>query len=257
MIHIGKHEVDRNNPFIVAEAGINHGGDLEKAIHLVREAKLAGADAVKFQHFDAMRLSIQRSDEKVYPVLKKHELSEEDISIIFHAGNNMGIPVFFTAFDAVCARELPTWVCALKIGSAEAHMAPSIAGQMKAGQTVIVSFGKIPDKESKRVAESLKSMRFEMLPVACVSDYSGDTKLNISHLPRIAYFRERYGFEEAGWSDHSGGIEASIRAAKDYGAVYIEKHFMIDGDTDCVDASVSVGRREFSKMVNTIKSVLT
>lgn len=241
--------------FLVAEAGVNHGGDMEKAVRMMKEAKWAGADAIKFQHFDALRLSIQRKKSSLHKKLLPLQITEDDVHFLFSTGEEMGIPVFFTAFDAQSAKELPTWTFALKIGSSEAHLAPSIASPMKGGQPVIVSFGQIRLSESRRIRNALEAMRRPMIAVACKSEYPCTDKVAGEKMSDISYLRERYGFPTAGWSDHTKNIISCVRAASSHRACYVEKHIMLRGDSSCIDADVSVTPEKFREMALAIRAM--
>jgi sialic acid synthase SpsE len=149
--------------------------------------------------------------------------------------------------------ELPTWVPAIKVGSREAHMASGMVSPLKGGQTVIVSFGNTPIEYAESIRYELEALGHPMIPCACVPEYPTPIKVAIEHLVQISMLKEISGFDDVGWSSHTTGIKDCVMAAHNFGAAYIEKHFRLDGDVNCIDAAVSMTPTQFSRMVRMIR----
>ncbi|WP_293752052.1 N-acetylneuraminate synthase [uncultured Paraglaciecola sp.] len=277
---------------IIAEAGVNHNGDVKLALELVDAAYQAGADIVKFQTFKAKKLVTTNAAQADYQVtntqrkesqlamLSRLELSfEAHYQLVAHC-EKLGIEFLSTAFDFESLEFLVNdlGLTRLKIPSGDITNAPLVLDHARTGCDLIVSTGMATLSEVEAV---LGVIAF---------GYISDKEIH----PSIALFEQAYASEEgqralrekvtllhctteypapmneinlkamdtlssafnlpAGYSDHSEGITVPI-AAVARGAIMIEKHFTLDQSMEGPDHKASLEPDELKKMVESIRCV--
>lgn len=237
MIEIAGREIGPHKPpYMVAEISGNHGGDLLKAVELIRAAKEVGADAAKFQLYKPEDLAVPGS--QYWDIYQKCQVRREWLDILFDAADQAGITLFASVFSRRAIGELMKFDCpAYKIASPEGKEHDLINDSGLPGKPVIVSTGAWGDRE--KFPAPLGDILLH-----CVAKYP--TPIEDMNLGAIAYWKSKFG-PLVGLSDHTPGIIAPI-AATALGAVMIEKHFKID--EDCCDAAFSLGPAEFKQMVD-------
>jgi len=261
------------NSFIIAEAGVNHNGSRELALELVRVAKEAGADAVKFQTFradDVVKIGtnpaeyqkLNSSEKDQHALLKRLELSLADHEAIIGECNKAGIEFMSTAFDENSLSELVGMgISRLKIPSGEITNIPFIHLHAEVGLPIILSTGMSYLEEVGRAVDIIRNTwarigKEEELGEAltilhCTSDYPASMEsVNLNALRPLA----DYTGCRVGYSDHTTGIEVSI-AAVALGATIIEKHFTLDRTMPGPDHSASLEPEEWKRMVDAIRNV--
>ncbi|AXR69298.1 N-acetylneuraminate synthase [Leptospira mayottensis] len=253
---------------IIAEAGVNHNGDIELARKLIDVAVNAGADIVKFQTFEAKRLvtkSAKKADyqntttnnitESQYEMLKKLELSKEDHEkLIQHCKRNR-IEFLSTAFDLqslVFLEQLN--LSRYKIPSGEITNLPYLQKVGSLSKPIILSTGMstLGEIESALlVLEKMGMSRNEITVVHCNTEYPTPySDVNLFAMKSIAdAFKVKVGY-----SDHTSGIEVSV-AAVALGASVIEKHFTLDRSLPGPDHKASLEPNELKTMVQSIRNV--
>ncbi len=260
MITIQGREVGYGCPtFIIAEACDNHMGSLDTAIEMARQAKLAGADAVKFQHHlpdEEMLPDIPMSDnfdEPLYEFLKKYALTLEQHKAIKEFCDQIGIIYICTPFSWAAASELDTLnVPVFKIGSGEMTDIPSLVRISGLGKPMIVSTGMATIDEIKRTYDALIFRDTPLAMLSCVSEYPPvyeDVNLRvITEMARL--------FPEAviGHSDHTPDIYTCF-AAVTLGAAILEKHVILDKRTPGPDQSVSIDFGELASLVDGVRKI--
>lgn len=252
--------------FIIAEAGINHNGDLNLAHKLIDEAVNTGADAVKFQ--------IYNSEEVVHPdcprpgheianvkeevshleMLQKWELSydnfielkkhTDEMNIIFCASTGNAKATNFLLNDLNC--EL------IKIASADMshYQMLEIAG--KSNAMVLVSTGMSFWDEIKDSVNFLGKFTNKIGVLKCTSNYpASSSSINLNGINKLL---EQFPNYEIGFSDHSIGNEASICSIM-LGCTILEKHFTLDNQMWGPDHSSSLNPNEFKKYVEAIRKI--
>jgi N,N'-diacetyllegionaminate synthase len=252
---------------IIAEAGVNHNGDIELAKKLIDVAADAGADLVKFQTFSADRLVTQSALKAEYQVLatdkiesqhemlRKLELTESMHHKLINHCTNRKIGFFSTGFDiesinflASLGQEL------LKIPSGEITNLPFLQHIGGLGKKVLLSTGM---SNMHEVAAALNALQLAGTPknritvLHCTSSYPAE----MSDVNLRAMLSIQDEFEvEVGYSDHTLGIEVAI-AAVALGAKVIEKHFTLDCNMTGPDHKASLEPDELIRMVAGIRSI--
>jgi N,N'-diacetyllegionaminate synthase len=251
--------------FIIAEAGVNHNGDINLAKRLVDVAMQAGADAVKFQTFKAedvvtktakkaeYQKKTTRAKESQFVMIKKLELSAGNFKeLALHAHKN-GIIFLSTPFDNESVDLLDgLGVPAFKIASGEITNFPLIRYIAKKGKPVILSTGMSSLGE---ISEALQVIRGEgvkqILLLHCVTAYPA--KVEDVNLKAMETIRCEFKLP-VGLSDHTLGITIPI-AAVALGACVIEKHFTLDKSLPGPDHQASLEPEELKEMIKAIKEV--
>jgi len=251
--------------YIIAEAGVNHNGDLATAKKMIEVAKACGANAVKFQTGKsenvvsrfALKADYQKEttnpNESQLDMIKKLELSYDDFRILRDYCNKIGITFISTPFDLDSIHflkelDMPFW----KIPSGEITNLPYLIEIGKTHRPVVMSTGMSSIDEIKIAIDVLSKYGTSMITLLhCNTAYPTpyeDVNLNAMktlhktfHLP-------------VGYSDHTKGIEVSIAAAA-LGAVVIEKHFTLDRNMEGPDHKASLEPDELKQMVESIRHI--
>jgi len=248
--------------FIIAEAGVNHNGDMSIAKRLIEEAKECGADAVKFQSFTSEGLLSE--DVKLEHVeggsLKKFfdsvALSKQDHALLMDHCDKVGIEFMSTPFSFEAADMLDELgVKRFKIASCDINNIPFLEYVAKKGKPMIVSTGTASADEIEEaynvISEHIRPINLTFLH--CVANYP--TKLENANLLRMKEIEMHEMIDcLIGFSDHTQGIAAST-AAVALGANVIERHFTLDRAMNGPDHNLSSDPIEFKRLVNMIRDV--
>src|ERR671937_1489880 len=254
---------DPNRIYVIAEAGLNHGGNKERALALVRAAKWAGADAVKFQTFRADRLASTRpaklghtkDQPNLQELFKKLELPFDTFRALHKEAKRIGIEFLSTPFDEDSADFLDgLGVSAFKIASGDITHRPLIEHVARKGKPVLLSTGMSSSEEIEKAIDWMHTQSNEQVVLLhCVSSYPA--KAHELNLKSVQYLRGRFGLP-VGFSDHSVGTLGSI-VATSLGAQVIERHFMIETRGDTPDHAVSMDAKQLKLHVEELRSVGT
>lgn len=252
--------------FVIAEAGVNHDGDLARALALCDAALAAGADAVKFQTFRAEDLVVpgaptaeyqkrQTGAQDQFTMLRQLELSPQQHERIREHCNAIGIEFFSTPFSVAAVDLLVALgVRRLKLPSGELTHRALVEHACATGLPVLLSTGMATLAEVQETLSWARAVRGTLAGITvlhCTSAYPApDTALN---LRAIATMREALGLP-VGYSDHSTGIEAAL-AAVSLGATVIEKHLTLDRTLPGPDHAASLEPAEFAAMVQGIRRI--
>jgi N,N'-diacetyllegionaminate synthase len=257
----------KNKTLIIAEAGVNHNGDLARARQLIDAAATAGADLVKFQTFSANRLvtrtatkaeyQTQTTDKKEsqHEMLRRLELSAEmHKELIAHcAARNIGF--FSTAFDIESIDLLVSLgQDHFKIPSGEITNLPYLRRIGRLGQAVILSTGMatLGDIEAAiDVLEQAGTPRANITVLHCTTEYP--TPMTEVNLRAMQSIQRAFGVA-VGYSDHTPGIEVAI-AAVAMGASVIEKHFTMDRNLPGPDHKASLEPEGLMAMIVAIRNI--
>lgn len=260
-INIAERKIGPGHPcYVIAEACDNHMGDIDVAIEMARQAKLAGADAVKYQHHlpdEEMLPDAPMSDnfdEPLYEFLLKHALKLEDHKTLKKYCDDIGIQFLCTPFSLKAAQELDDALDlpAYKIGSGEMTDIPTLVGIAKLGKPIIVSTGMSTYEEIERTYLALTKRKASLALMNCVSEYPPvyeDLNLRV-----INEMEKRYPEAVIGHSDHTPTLETCF-AAVTLGACIIEKHVILDKRTPGPDQSVSIDFRDLANLVDGIHKI--
>ena len=257
-----------NKTIIIAEAGVNHNGDIGTAKRLIDVASDAGADYVKFQTFKAERLvspSAQKAkyqiendtskDDSQLKMLKKLELSDNDHKELISYCKSKNISFFSTAFDEEGISYLSSLNFDMfKIPSGELTNYPYLKAIAKTGLPVILSTGMANLDEiekSVNVLISYGTKKSEITVLHCNTEYP--TPMIDVNLKAMLTIKEKLGVS-IGYSDHTLGLEVPI-AAVALGAKIIEKHFTLDRSLKGPDHKASLEPNELKEMVIAIRNI--
>lgn len=255
--------LNSDNTFIIAEIGVNHNGNIELAKKMIFSAKLAGADAVKFQTFTAEAL-VSRITPKVnyqkettpeadshYDMLKSLELSHSDHYLIIECCRQHSIRFISTPYDVESAVFLDCiGVEVFKTASADIVDLPLHRFLAGTGKSVIISTGMSTVAEIREVMDIYEaSGNSNVTLLHCVSNYPCEFRsLNL----RVMKTLETEFRVPVGYSDHASGAYPAV-AAVAMGARVIEKHFTLDKTALGPDHKASSTPEEFKELVNAIR----
>jgi N,N'-diacetyllegionaminate synthase len=252
--------------FLIAEAGVNHNGELELAKRLVDAAAEAGADAVKFQTWQTDKLVARAAPLAGYQreslgaaardqrsLLEKLELCPADFAELRRHAGERGV-LFLSTPDEEDSADLldDLGVPIFKIGSAEVTNLPFLRHVGGKGKPVILSTGMSTLGEVARAVEALLETGVpELVLLQCVSSYPADpAEVNLRAMETLSTaFRVPVGF-----SDHTMGRDIAV-AAVALGACVLEKHLTLDVDLEGPDHRASLEPTEFAELVGAVRLV--
>ncbi len=254
IVKIKDKKIKEDTPFIIAEAGINHNGNIDLAMEMIRQAKLIGADAIKFQTYKTENLLIKNKKTKeLFNELKKYELSYDDFRKLILFAKKQGIiflstPDDIESFKFLYSMKIPSF----KIGSGEIDNYYFLKMIAKANRTIILSLGTANDEEVYKAYKAIYSINKKLILMHCISAYPAPIEhLNLKH---IAVLKKKYRVN-IGFSDHSTSLLAPAIAVS-MGASVIEKHFTLDNGLNGPDHKMSLNPENFLIMINNIKDIL-
>ena len=254
-----------NPSYIIAEAGVNHNGDVELARRLIDAAAEAGADAVKFQTFSADKLVMPEAPKAEYQkrsteqdgsqleMLRALELSQEDHRALLEHACERGITFLSTPFDEDSADFLHALgVCAFKIGSGDLTNLPLLEHVAGLGKPMIVSTGMATLGEVEQGVETIRRGGCDQLALLhCVSNYPAQA--SDANLRAMQTLAKAFGVP-VGWSDHMRDDDVVV-AAVALGACLVEKHFTLDCTLPGPDHKASLEPNELARMVQRVRHI--
>lgn len=251
--------------FVIAEAGVNHNGELELAKKLVDAAIEAGADAVKFQTFKAGNV-VSRTAPKAeyqitpadpnttqYEMLKRLEFSVEEESALKTYCRERGILFLSTPHDEESIEILDNLnVPMFKVGSGDVTNLTFLQRAARTGRPIILSTGMSTLGEVEEAVQTILAQgNHGLILMQCVSNYPADA--NDCNLKAMETLRTAFGLP-VGFSDHTLGNEVAL-AAVALGACVIEKHLTVDKNLPGPDHRASTEPGEFRAMVQGIRRI--
>ena len=251
---------------IIAEAGVNHNGDMDIAKRLIDAAADAGVDYVKFQTFktenlvssDAPTAEYQKTatnETSQFAMLKRLELSETQHLELIDYCHQKGVKFLSTAFDLdsidlLAKFDLDFW----KIPSGEITNYPYLAKIARTGQPIVMSTGMCDHQDIENALNVLLdngACKDNITMLHCNTQYpTPHEDVNLLAMPHMG---STFGVK-AGYSDHTQGIEVPI-AAVALGATVIEKHFTLDRNMEGPDHKASLEPNELKAMVSAIRNI--
>jgi len=250
--------------FIIAELSANHGHDINIAKKTIKAAKDSGADAIKLQTYTAKTLTINCHNDyfklnqgtlwdgrTLYNLYEEAYTPWEWHKELMDYANQLGLIIFSTPFDKTAVDFLEELnVPAYKIASFEIVDIPLVEYIASKKKPVIISTGIATLKEIEDAVKACRRMGNEqIILLKCTSSYPA--KVADANLLTMKNMKETFGVE-IGLSDHTLGSTVPIVSVA-LGAKIIEKHFILDKSIGGPDASFSMDKDEFSKMVNAVR----
>ena len=253
--------------YIIAEAGVNHNGQLDLALKLCDAAKEAGVDCVKFQTWQTEKIVTRKAEKATYQsentnnaeesqfdMLKKLELSYEDFRLVQEHCNKIGIDFLSTPDEeyslAFLMNELHLPL--IKIGSGEVTNIPYLRQMASYHKPIILSTGMATLAQVAMAYDTLIAAGAPMVSLLhCTTNYP--CPKNEVNLRAMQTMKEAFKCP-VGYSDHTMGTEIPI-AAVAMGAEIIEKHFTLDRNMDGPDHKASLEPHELKYMVACIRNI--
>lgn len=253
---------DESDCYVIAEIGHNHQGDLEKAKELIRQAKAAGANAVKLQKRENRSLYTSAMYEKPYDhensfgrTYGEHreflEFGLEEYRELMAFSEELGITFFATAFDVPSADFLRKLnVPAFKIASGDLKNIPLIKHIARFGKPLVVSTGGGTMEDIERMVAAVLPINKQLAVLQCTANYPAPfEELNLRVIQTL---RDRFPAVTIGWSGHDNGI-AMGPVAYVLGARVIEKHFTLNRAMKGTDHAFSLEPVGLTKLVRDLR----
>lgn len=251
--------------YIIAEAGVNHNGDIRIAKRLIDIAKEAGCDCVKFQTFSADKIVTRKAkkaryqientqnENSQYEMLKKLELSYEEFAELKKYCDNLGIDFLSTPFDEEAVDLLEKiGVDAYKIPSGEITNKPLLQYIAQKKKKILLSTGMSTLEEVKKAVNWIEVMGNKQIVLFhCTSNYPAP--FSSVNMKAMLTLRDEFGYP-VGYSDHTKGIEIALMSVA-YGATVVEKHFTYDRNAEGPDHKASLEPDELKQMVESIRHI--
>lgn len=265
VIRIGARTIGEGHPvFIIAEAGVNHNGSVKLAKRLVDVAKKAGADAVKFQNFEASEVATKNASMAAYQkrntgkresqieMIRKFELSVKDFGAIAAHAKKRSIIFFstphggFRSVDDMKKLGVPLY----KFSSADLNNLPVLQYAARLKKPMLLATGMADLKDIKEPIETIrKTGNTNIIVLQTTTDYPA--RLKDAHLQAMQTIAKKYGVLP-GYSDHTIGNTAAVVAVA-LGAKVLEKHITLDNTMSGPDHKASANPKDFKAYVQAVR----
>jgi N,N'-diacetyllegionaminate synthase len=257
--------INKSKVYIIAEAGVNHNGDLNIALKLIEEAKKSGADCVKFQTFKAeqivtktspkanYQLEVTDKKETQFDMLKKLELKSSQYDVLIEKCKKLDIDFMSTPYNFEDVDFLDNLgVFGFKVASGQLTELPFLEYVAKKNKLIIISTGMANMSEVFDAVRCIKgSGNNNIIVLQCTTNYPSDIQdANLLAMKNIANACD----VSVGYSDHVINNYACYGAVA-LGAKVIEKHFTLDKSMEGPDHSSSSNPTEFSELVQAIRNI--
>ena len=263
ILRIGEHEIGDHTPcYVIAEIGHNHQGRVEKARELFREAKLAGAHAVKLQKRDNRALYTRAAYNKPYDnensfgaTYGEHreflEFGLKEYRELQRHAKELEVDFFATAFDVASADFLTAVdVPAFKIASGDIKSTPLLKHVAGFGKPIIISTGGALVDDVQRAYDTIMAINPQLGILQCTAGYPA--AFEELDLRVVTQYRERFPGAVVGFSGHDSGIAMPL-AAYVLGARIVEKHFTLNRAMKGTDHAFSLEPVGLRKMVRDLE----
>ena len=266
-VEIGSKIIGDGHPtYVIAEAGVNHLGSVDRALDLITKAKESGADAIKFQTYEAEKLTLpdaprfwdwegeedpNGSQFDSYSHLDK--MDREGYEIMKRKCDEIGIEFLSTPFDKESVDMLDEiGVRAFKIASCDITNHPFLSHVAKKDKPILLSTGASNYQEIKEAVEIIHlAGNIELIILHCILSYP--TKYEDVNLRMISFLRDKFSCYPIGFSDHTIGIFVPPLAVS-FGACVVEKHYTLDKNLSLsADHWLSVDPGELKEMIENIR----
>ncbi len=247
---IGSHKFGINEtlqrPFILAEIGLNHNGDMGLASEMVAAAADTGVDGVKFQSYFTEEF-LHSSLREAFEIFKSCELEPDEFSRLKSQAESLGLEFISTPLTYSYVKILNEMgVPAFKVASSDMTYYDLIEEITMTGKPVVISTGMSNFEEIKELMTQNFLEDYPVILLHCISNYP--PKLEDVHLKTILSFREEFKVP-IGLSDHTLGTAVGVGATA-LGVQFIEKHFTIDRNLKGPDHKMSMLPEDMRRLVN-------
>jgi sialic acid synthase SpsE len=250
--------------YFIADIAANHDGDLQRAKDLIRRAKDAGADAAKFQHFNAPKIvsdygfrnlgGVQthqtKWDRSVFEVYEQYSLNADWNQALWEVARDVGIAWMTTPYDKEATDRVFDLLPAYKIGSGDITWLDSIEHIASKGKPVLLATGASNLFEVEAAVETILAVNPQLCLLQCNTNYTGDLQnFKYVNLRVLQAFAIHWPGMPLGLSDHTPG-HATVLGAIALGARAIEKHFTDDTSRKGPDHGFAMDPRTWQEMVD-------
>ena len=250
---IGHREIGIQYPtYVIAEAGINHNGNLEIAKHMIEQASTTGIDAIKFQTLLPDELFSNESNPDLFALVKQWSLSKQDHIVLKKYAEKRNLDFISTPIGKKTSNILHEIRCkAIKLASADLTNFELIKHISTFKIPIIISTGMSTMSEIFSAVKFLSSQNSNFCLLHCTAAYP--TPIDEANLVNISYFQKIFSVP-IGYSDHTLGNDACCTAVS-LGATIIEKHFTLDKNMDGPDQKLSADVTDFKNLVTRIRQI--
>jgi len=264
VIKIGDKSISQTSkPYFIADIAANHDGQLERALMLIELAKESGADAAKFQNFQAAKivskkgfdsmggqLSHQKNWKKsVFEVYQDASISAEWTSILKEKCDEVGIEYFTSPYDSESVDLVDPFVSIYKIGSGDITWTDMIQYIGQKGKPVLIATGASNIEDVKRAISCLQEITSDIVLMQCNTNYTGSSEnFRYINLNVLKTYKDHYPNMILGLSDHTPG-HTTILGAQSLGATVFEKHFTDSNDREGPDHKFAMNPHSWKEMV--------
>lgn len=270
-IKLGTKIVDNNSLYFIADIGANHNGSLEKAIDLIHLAKEAGADAAKFQNFQADKIVSKvgfdsmkekfshqaKWNKSVFDVYKEASISKDWTNILKEECAKVGIDYFTSPYDYESVDLVDPYVDLYKIGSGDITWLDIIDYILDKNKPVLIATGASSYEDVSRVMAIALKKTNEIVLMQCNTNYTGSSEnYDFCNLNVLKQFSVDYPNTVLGLSDHTAG-HATVLGAIALGARVIEKHFTDDNNQIGPDHGFAMNPQSWKDMVDRSHELLS
>ncbi len=251
-----------NTTFLIAEIGLNHNGNLNLCLEMVKEAAKSGAALIKLQKRDIYQLMTKDQLDKDFikvptfgmtqrEVRLKNEFNFDEYKEIFNYANSLGMIPFATAFDLKSL----DFLCNLdskiiKIASHSSSNISLINEALERNLSLIISTGGLSKDQILKLGKFLKPYKNQVCLMHCTSAYP--CAPHEAFTDTISWFKNQFPEFLVGFSSHEEGFAASITASI-LGATFIERHFTLSNAMPGFDHGISMEPNEFKEMALLLK----
>jgi N-acetylneuraminate synthase len=264
MIRINHTEISNDKPtYFIADIAANHDKDLFRAKKLIELALIAGANAVKFQHFQALtivsdkgfkelgnRIAHQTSwDKSVFEVYQDAELPPEWTEELYLFSKNLGIDFFTAPYSLELIEQVEPFIPAFKIGSGDITWIESIVKMASYGKPLLIATGASTMGDVERAVKAALKINSQIVLMQCNTNYTGTAEnFNYLNLNVLKTYSQKFPEITLGLSDHTPG-HISVLAAVSMGARVVEKHFTDDNNRAGPDHKFSMNPVTWKEMI--------
>ena len=262
---IGNHLIGPSQPvYFIADIAANHDGDLDQAKMLIRLAKEAGADAAKFQHFQASKIvsdyGFTHMDSKVShqakwkkPVTQVY--AEASVSwkwtpILREECDKVGVDFFTSPYDYDSIEHVDPYIPAYKVGSGEIDWIEALEHMASKGKPVLIATGAAEIGEVQRAVHAILKINKQLCVMQCNTNYTASPEnYDYINLNVLKTYATMFPDVVLGLSDHTHG-NATVLGAVTLGARVVERHFTDSNDREGPDHKFALNPADWARMVD-------
>ncbi|MHB8806450.1 MAG: N-acetylneuraminate synthase family protein [Anaerolineaceae bacterium] len=262
---IGNHTIGMEYPtYFIADIAANHDGDLERAKLLIRLAKEAGANAAKFQNFQAHKIVSDRGfktlggqqshqakwKKSVFEVYKDASVPFDWTPVLKEECDKQGIDYFSSPYDFEAVDMLESYVPAYKVGSGEIDWIEALEYMASKGKPMIIATGAATIGEVQKAVHAILAINKELVLMQCNTNYTASLEnFKYINLNVLKTYATLFPQVVLGLSDHTPG-HATVLGAVALGARVIEKHFTDDNSREGPDHLFAMNPQTWADMVD-------